>query len=109
MTAPCEHRWESGGICALCRVSASEEIAALRARVERVERVEGVVDAARKWDGLGAVKVMHVLTCEDCIRLETAEGHWCAEAMKIGRSQIEAARGLKDALAALLPPTPATP
>lgn len=60
-----------------------------------------VVEAARRWDGVGAGKVMHVLTCLECKRLEGAEDRWCSKAAAIGREQIEAARHLHEAVRAL--------
>lgn len=60
-----------------------------------------VVTAALAWDEAGAAKVMHVLTCPECKRLEGVEDRWCEEAVKLGRRQLDAAKALRDALAAL--------
>ena len=59
-----------------------------------------VVEAADQWDSLGAVKVMHVLTCRICEEAEKT-GPWCIEAQKIGRSQLSAGKAIKSALATL--------
>lgn len=69
---------------------------ALAARVAALLKIE---TAAEHWSHWGKVKVMHVLTCAECERLEGAEDRWCEEAAKIGRAQLDAARALNAALA----------
>lgn len=95
MTAPCEHRWESGGICALCRVSASEEIAALRARVERMKAIQAsAVRYTLAHDAMELVLDDDSLT--DAFDVYLRAYHDSRDALFL------AAR-------ALLPPTPAAP
>lgn len=63
------------------------------------DAVRELIAAVERWDNAGNLKVMHVLTCAECKRLEKDEERWCSQAQVIGRRQIEAAQLLKEALA----------
>lgn len=72
---------------------------AVAKEVERVRGLEAISEAAHHWDHWGKVKVLHVLTCKECERLEGAEQRWCAEATKIAKEQLTHAKALQAALA----------
>jgi len=58
-----------------------------------------LVEAVQTWKQTGDEKVMHVLTCDDCKRLEKEQDKWCIVAGTIGRRQLESASNVRDALA----------
>lgn len=70
----------------------------LHALEKELARLQAVYLVAKEWDSLGALKVMHILTCKECERLECAAASWCVKATEIGRRQLEAGKRLHAAL-----------
>ena len=51
---------------------------------------EAIVKAAVNRSELAAQKVLHILTCKDCERLEVDDGRWCNEATAMSRRSLDA-------------------
>ena len=73
---------------------------ALRASEEWRAR-EAVVKAAMLRSELAARKVLHILTCAACERLEVDDGRWCNEATAMSRKTLDAIAAEDAALARL--------
>lgn len=68
---------------------------------DRLLSLERLYEAVALWVHVGNEKVLHVLTCADCTRLETDTYRWCEVASRIGRRQLEAAGAVRNAHAAV--------
>ena len=62
---------------------------------------EAVVKAAMLRSELAARKVLHILTCAECERLEVDDGRWCNEATAMSRKTLDAIAAEDAALARL--------